>query len=140
MRVFLCVFKDFSVAIPMAFISSLYLHTEETVYNEAVIYNPQTQDFFVSLFCLFNLPSETTRHGIVLKNEINDINVTLLSTQVDSEIEIPDNKIYPMPKAFKNMSFSCFFDGIQFSEDTKSKPLLFLNPEQLIHYIIRKKL
>ena len=144
MRVFLCIFKDFSVAIPMSWVSSLFIYTEdalnkaalnEAAHNEAVVYNSETQDFLVSLFCLFNIPPQTTKHGIVLKNETYPKKITLLSTQVDSEIEIADSKIYPIPKTLNGMLFSSFFSGIQFPQDTESKPIIILNPEKLIHYI-----
>jgi hypothetical protein len=135
MRVFLCVYKDFSVAIPMSGISSLFLYTEETMQNEAVVFNPQTQDYLVSLFFLFNLQPEVTRHGIILKNETSNEKIILLSTRVDCEIETPDSRIFPIPKIINGMLFSNFFSGIQFNNDTESKPVLLLNPEQLIKYI-----
>jgi hypothetical protein len=138
MRSFHCVFNDFSIAIPMDSISSLMLYTGETSHQEAVIHNNENMTYYVSLFCLFNLPPEKVRHGIILKSKVLDNSIALLSAPVEEEIEIPDDKIYPIPKTLGAMPFSSFFSGIQFLGDKPNvKPLLIFNTEQLKEYILR---
>lgn len=121
MRVFLCAFTGFLVAIPMHAVSSLVLYTD----GESV-----QENICVSLPLLFNLPQENIRHGIILKN-----NIILLVTEVICETEISQEAIFPLPKIFNVMRFSMLFSGIQFDSriaETAGNPVLLLNSEQII--------
>jgi hypothetical protein len=126
MRVFLCAFTGFSLAIPMSSVSSLALYADG-VHSEFQ---------YISLPRLFNLSSENIRHIIFLKNNTQGDKINLLSTEVECEIDIPDEEIYPIPKVFHAMRFSGLFSGIMFdSHQHKSlppgAPVLFLNHELL---------
>jgi len=146
MKVFICAFGGFSLAIPMCYVSSLALHS-----GQAAEYNTENPNTYISLPHLFCLPSEVIRHSIALKNpndengyieddNIDDIiivnKIILLVTEVKCEAEIPDTKIFPIPKSLDGMRFSALFSGIQFDSgkvsDAFGKPILFLNIEALI--------
>ena len=135
MRVFLCGFGKFSIAIPMSSISSLTLYARGTslqninspVEGGEVGYSKTAgEDTYISLPGLFGLPSEEIRHGININGDKNKI--VLLSTEVECETEIPDTEIYPVPKALDGTLFSSLFSGIKFADN----PVFMLNPEQLI--------
>jgi hypothetical protein len=128
MRVFLCAFTGFSVAIPMYSVSSLALYT-----NEASSSKPfeENQDTCISLPGLLKFPLENIRHSIVMKS-----NVVLFTTEVECEAEIPDEEIYPLPKIFDRMRFSRLFSGIQLGSNLR----LILNPERLAQSIHDKEL
>jgi chemotaxis signal transduction protein len=133
MRVFNCFFENFSVAIPMDSISALDIYTENTIHNKAVVYNQEEMRFYVSLFCLFNLQPKKNIHGIILKNAVSENEIVILGTPVEDEINIPDNKIYSIPKTLIDTRFSRFFSGIQFLEN--SKPVLILDSNKIIKNI-----
>ena len=135
MRVFLCSFGNFTIAIPMCSISSLTLYAQGTSLqsannpldgDEVVCGRAADEDTYISLPELFELPSEEIRHGIKINSEKSKI--VLLSTEVERETEIPDAEIYPVPKALNGTPFSSLFGGIKLAD----KPVLVLNPEQLI--------
>ena len=141
MRVFLCAFEGFYVAIPIHFVSSLMLYSAGV--TQAVEYREQNGNTYFSLPHLFDLPRETIRHGIVLKDidsgedetdhAIENKNI-LLTTEVERESDIPEAEIYPMPKVLSGMGGSAMFSGIQFaaSRDESDIMVLFLNPAYLV--------
>ena len=136
MRVFLCAFGNFSLAIPINYISSIMLYCGNS--DKKIEYNNDNRNTYISLPVLFDYHSETTRHGIILKNgendEINGIienKTILLTTEIECEINVPEEKIFSMPKILDSIKFSRIFSGILFGPE--SNMLLFLNPEFLIH-------
>ena len=150
MRVFLCNFGDFSLAIPMSSVSSLVLQAENEAQeflaseSSAVNYNPEDRNTYVSLPRLFNLPLKKIKHRIVMKNFINDDDDTikdktiLYIPEVECETEIPDEKIYPVQTILSDMLFSTLFSGLQFDSRPAASdrgPVLFLNSEQLIQSV-----
>jgi len=143
MRVFLCAFKGFSVAIPMAAIASVALHDSESIeYKE-------DRKTAISLPGLFNLPGELIRHIIILKNSdtendyTDENNIILLTTEIKCEIDISDQQIFPLPKALSATRFSILFSGIQFNagqfSDTKGGPVFLLNCEELRRFIQKEE-
>jgi hypothetical protein len=145
MRVFLCAFNGFSVAIPMHSVSSLMLYAGGQAQTAGS--DQEKQNTYVSLPRLFNALQEEIRHGVILKNpgdedsDADDDNATggkiiLLTTEVKCETEIPGEEIYPVPKALKYTGFSALFSGIQFGSggiaDNAGLPVLLLNPKTLI--------
>ena len=148
MRVFLCGFGGFSVAIPMQSVSSLALNTENVSPSGAAkdnpaFYNNDENNLFISLPRLFNVPMENIMHRIMLKglhgedsagNDSNDSienKIILLIPEVICETDIPEDKIFPVPGTLSRTRFSAIFDGIQITD----KPVLLLNPEQLIENV-----
>ena len=151
MRVFLCSYGGFSVAIPMSFVSSLTLLAEDTdvpdtdvpdtaapdaaapdaaACGEAACSDaangPDDPGACVSLPGLFELPSINARHGITLND--GEKKITLLSTEVECETEIPDEEIHPIPKVLSGTRFFALFSGIKFA----ACPLLVLKPGRLL--------
>lgn len=120
MRVFLCAFRGFLLAVPIDAVSSLMLCPGEAA--EAVFEGERGNRCF-SLPRLLNLPGELVRHGIVLKNaggdgdgdggEPENRNI-LLTTAVDREADIPGDTIYPLPGAAARMAGTALFSGIRF--------------------------
>ena len=133
MRVFICGFGDFQVAIPMSSVYSLALHTENS--------SDMAQNICISLPHLFNLPSESIRHIIALKNldaeDEDSVDNTaenktiLLIPEVECEMEIPDEEMYLIPKVLCSTRFFIFFKGIKFDQGGGG-PILLLNTDQLI--------
>ena len=144
MRVFICSFENFYVAIPMDSISSLSLYTEELKQDtdgcNSVICCNENGNIYVSLLLLFNLPPQNIRHAIFLKDENCENKTILLSTLVECEIDITEDKIFPVPKTLNGTSFSVLFNGIRFAADTESFPTLLLDTKQLINFIKDKKI
>ena len=143
MRVFLCVFEGFSIAIPMVSVASVALHaSESTEYSEE-------GKAIISLPRLFNLPEELIRHIIILKkpdsetNYTDEKNIKLLTTEIECEIDIPDEQIFPLPKALSATQFSILFSGIQFNShqlsDTAAGPVFLLNYEELSRHIQKEE-
>jgi len=139
MRVFLCAFAGFSVAIPMDSVSSLMLYTNSA--PQTVERNQQDGSTYVSLPRLFRRPLAEVRHGIVLKNGSDDISQTtenkviLLTTKVECEAEYPPEQIYPLPNIFGCLRFSAYFNGILFNSNGTVCPVLLLNTAQLVEKI-----
>jgi hypothetical protein len=156
MRVFLCAFGDFLLAIPIHSVSSLALYTEAAALPAALpaeipdmqqpmIYNTENRNTYVSLPLLFNLPLKNLRHSLVLKDSCADVvededivsdviegKTILLTTEVECEAEIPGEDIFPVPKALMSTRFSRLFSGIRFAQGI---PVLFLNPAHLVQNI-----
>jgi len=136
MRVFLCAFNNFFLAIPMNSVLSLFLYADGEQQGNSVAYNQFNRTITVSLPLLFNLSHENIRHGIVLQNPGNEDDdtaenkVVLLSTAVECETEIPDEEIFPIPKIFNDTRFSAFFCGMQCADS----PVLILNSSALVQY------
>ena len=133
MRVFLCAFGDYSVAIPTDSISSLSLSSKDEIKYNVVSY--ENSDVYISLLLLFNLPAENVRHIITLKNEIYEKNIFLLSTQVECEFEITNEKMFSVPKTLRNTRFSVLFNGIQFDDNKEATPTLLLNTKQINNFL-----
>ena len=137
MRVFLCSFADFSVAIPMHSVSSVVLYTDKEA--QKVENNQEHRNTYISLPQLFNLQCEDIRHGIILKSGEDNIEekIILLTTEVECETEIPNEEIFPIPKVLSNKRFAALFNGIRFG--SQQQPMLILNPEQLLKNTYQNK-
>jgi hypothetical protein len=134
MRVFLCSFKNFSIAIPISFVSSIMLIKE----NQDNTTNNNNENHYIYLPLLLEFPSAKIKHGIILKNKeddeidnINEINnskerIILMTTEIECEAEIQDDKIFSVQKSLKNMQFSLLFSGIFFNR--YGNTILLLNP------------
>jgi len=138
MRVFMCAFRSFSLAIPITYISSIMLYYGSS--DKKIEYNNENRNTYISLPVIFNLHGEILRHGIILKNGENDEDsgiienkTILLTTEIERDINIPEEKIYTMPAILDRMKFSHIFSGIVFGlESHDKKMLLLLDPESLI--------
>ena len=138
MRAFLFSFGDFSVAIPMDSVSSLALHDKNAAEEDCNIY--------ISLPELLHMPGELIRHDIVLKDpnvendendEIHENKTILFIPEIEGELEIPDEEVFPVPKVLSDTHFSELFRGIQFdsrklTSGTRVTPLLLLDSEALL--------
>ncbi|MCL2809643.1 MAG: hypothetical protein FWD24_06215 [Treponema sp.] len=150
MRVFLCSYGDsgFSLAIPMEHISSIFLLSKEEIslcqrnFSENRFLYGSENNTYISLPVLFNYPQPNIRHGIILKSA-DENNIILLTTEVDSELEIPNENFYSLPKAFNSLVFSSIFEGILFNfaytDKSDGDLILLLNPAQLLQYIKKEQ-
>jgi len=152
MKVFICSYSGFSLAVPMDNVSSIMLLTEDFTksadYKNKIYLDEENCNTYISLPFLFNCPSVNTKHGIILKypGEKNDVimknKTILLSTEIECESEIPDNNIFPIPKSFGTLNFSLFFKGILFSSmlhESAGNLILLLNPELIVQNIKKEK-
>jgi len=142
MRVFICHYNKFSLAIPSEYISSIFIQSFKI--SNQVQYNSKNHITYISLPLLFNCPNINIKHGIILKKEKCDIEnkVILLSAKIENEKEIPDDFFYPLPKIMGLMKFSHVFNGIFFSSggnnliaESAKEIILLLNTERLIENI-----
>jgi len=149
MKIFLCSYSTFSLAIPMDFVSSIFLCMDKT--EKKIEKKSENGGTFISLPIFFNCPQLEIHHGIILKNGSSDDDnifadkTILLGTEVESENEIPSGKYYPLPKILDSMHFSSFFNGMffysQFTDENKTQGktadnlVLLLNPQSLTKYI-----
>ena len=128
MRVFLCVYNNFTVAVPMDSVSAVAVNGGPEIENTCKV-----KDDCISLPVMFDNLESVTRHSIVLKSK-----VTLLTTEIECETEIPDNMIFPLPNIFNSSLFSYLFNGIVFLA-AQDKPVLLLNSEEIIKLIMKEK-
>ena len=144
MRVFLCSFDTFFLAIPMNAVSSLSLPQSSDLleqHDNIIAYNQENRNKYLSLPLLFNHSPESIRHAIVLKNpddkddDIIENKIILLSTAVERETEIPDDEIFPIPKMFNGTRFSVLFNGMLCANSL----ILILNINGLINYTQEEK-
>jgi len=144
MRVFICPYDGFSLAIPMDAVLSITLHQKKC--EKIVETSPENQNTYISLPLLFNRENKEQRHGIILKDgddERLEEKIVLLTYKIESETELEQNKIYPLPGSFSaikfpQLNFSQFFMGIIFSDlhhHEKNELVLILNPEHLANKI-----
>ena len=131
MRVFLCGFGNFSIAIPMSSVSTLALYTGSREGCETITRGENDGSTFISLPLLFGLGSEIIKHSITLNS---DNKIVLLCTEVELETDIPDEEIYPLPKVLDGTRFYTLFSGIKFA----STPVLFLDTKQLIQKAVKE--
>jgi hypothetical protein len=140
MKVFICSYSSFSIAIPMEFVSSIYLYQDNQ--QEKIQYDAENRNTYISLPVLLGSPASKTHHGIILKGKDDadyssncvENKTILLSTEIESENEFPDEIFYPIPKALAIFQFSMIFNGIYLKKDA-GKLILLLNPEQLVQNI-----
>jgi len=145
MRVFLCPYGGFSLAIPMDTVLSVTLYGKNP--EKIIEYNQENQNTYISLPLLFNCENRDVRHGIILKDgndEQPENKFVLLTYAIESETELAADKIYPLPCSFTFMKFSQFFMGIVFNSRHHQKTsgdipaqdlVLLLNPLHLIQNI-----
>jgi len=148
MRVFLCSYNGFLLAIPMDFVSSIFLINDNPDYR--FHYDHEKRNTYISLPVLFDCPSVNIQHGIVLKNETGENDAfedktILLSTEIVREREIPEDKFFSVPKALGFLRFASIFKGIFFHQHrihgntstniSSGDMVLLLNPRQLVQNI-----
>ena len=148
MHIFLCSYGNFSLAIPMDYVSSIYLSAKK---NDRIIdYDSKNRNTYFSLPMFFKIDDERTCHGIVLKKDgkagnfdsnENEDRIILISTEILSEKEIPAENFRPVPGALALYSNVSLFNGMFFishnvtEKDTAEDLVLLLNPEQLVKTI-----
>jgi len=140
MRVFLCPYEGFSLAVPMDIVQSVIPNRKNP--ERTVVYNQENQNTYISLPRLFNCANNKIKHGIILKDGIDDKlenKFVLLTYEIESEAELTLNKIYPLPEAFADMKFALFFKGMIFS-DTHPEDLILLVDSEHIVQNIKKEL
>jgi len=150
MRVFLCPYEGFSLAVPMDIVLSVTPNRKNQ--EKTVEYNQENQNTYISLPLLFNCANNNIRHGMILKdgnNEKLENKFVLLTYEIESEAELSLNKIYPLPEILAAMKFSLFFRGMVFSNqvhsekktgDTHSQQLILLVNSEHIVQKIKKEL
>jgi len=148
MRVFVCLYNGFSIAIPMDYVSSIFLINDNPGYR--IHFDNDKRNTYISLPMYFNCPVINIHHGIVLKNESYDNDtfedkMILLTTEIIKEREIPAEKFYSIPKTLGVFQFASIFTGIFFhpqrirnntlSNISAGDMVLLLNPRQLVQNI-----
>ena len=132
MRVFLCDYGAFFVAIPLHSVASIALYLDEEAQLDLFTYIEELRSTFVSLPHLFNLPENRIQHYIFLKNDETENTTVLLSTKVVCETEISDEETYPVPTTLSGTRFYMLFSGMLC---TRGNPVLLLDTEELLKYV-----
>ena len=152
MRVFLCLYEGFSLAVPTKAVLSIFLFKENGENNftgDTILCNKtfheNEKSAYIFLPHLFDCPGLKIHHGIIIKKEYrNDYRkeIIFLGTEIISENEIPSCDIYPLPGIFMHFKLPHFFSGIYFppvnfnfkisSKLKKPDFILFLDPLKLI--------
>ena len=144
MRIFLCSYDNFLLAIPMNCVSSIYISSSS---NSGLInYDSQNRNTYISLPVFFNYKNGNTCHGIVLKTgdalDDSDSNIIenktiLLSTHIINEKELSPRDFIPVPKSLSFFSGFSVFSGIFFIAHNKTSEelVLLLNPQRLVQTI-----
>jgi len=144
MKVFICHYNKFSLAIPADFISSIFIQSFKV--SNQVQYNSKNRITYVSLPMLFNCPNVNIKHGIILKKNGDfavENKIILLSAKIENEKDIPDEYFYPLPKIMNIMKISDVFNGIFFNAahnassivESAKEVVLLLNTERLMQNI-----
>jgi len=148
MRVFICSYSGFSLAIPIENVASIFINSKN-IYNKIQI-DEENKSTYISLPVIFNSPDSRIHHGIILKNlsfcnSGDDEKIILLSSEIICEQDIKKERFYSVPKIFGILNFSLVFNGIFFNQRSLGKSavknipagslLLLLNPEQLVQNI-----
>ncbi|MDR2314072.1 MAG: hypothetical protein LBE02_06015 [Spirochaetaceae bacterium] len=83
---------------------------------------------YISLPALFQKESVPAPHGIRLKDRIGRKPLILLVPRIDTDLEIPEEKIHPLPGLIEK-KLPCF-SGIFFTE---KDPVLVVDTEKLLY-------
>ena len=139
MRVFLCSYDEFTMAIPIASISSITIFRGKA---EKEIEH-SNENIYISLPLVLGCNEGKIKHGIIIKNSANPENgafrekcFILLTTEIECETEISDLQIFPSPKMLNVTKFSQCFSSIIFNTvNNKGGLILLLDPLHLIKNI-----
>jgi len=97
------------------------------------VFETENEDAFISIPALFRQNAIPVPHGLVLKPGPATCKwqgkTTLLTPKVDIDLEIPEEKIHPLPESFSGLY--SFFRGACFS-GSGDDLILIVDPEKLI--------
>ena len=111
MKCFICAFRGVNLGIPAG-------------QTERIIPASQVQgEKSISIPVLFKLENPAPVHGMVLKDPVDTI---LLAPKIDIEMDIPQNEIHSLPRAFAGLF--AFFTGVYLSDQ---KIIFILDPKKL---------
>jgi len=126
MRYFVCAFELIKFGIPAEFTESIIQLTRT---QNSTIENVDN-NVYVSLPALFQKYSSTP-HGVILKLSVsNSRKITLLTPQIEKDMEIPENNVHGLPQLLTGPY--AFFSGVFFSNEN---PVFIFNPEKLAEKI-----
>ena len=119
MKYFLCTFDTIYLGIPSEC-------TERVISVSRIpssVYETEKQDVYISLPLLFRRADLSAPHGIVLKPGNEERKTILLVPPLDIDLEIPEEDIYSVPKAFSGILRYC--NGACFIDKDKGERLVF---------------
>jgi len=96
---------------------------------QAVEYEAESKEIFVSLPALLQQKNTDAPHGIVLKTE-HKKRIVLLTPRIDIDLEIPEENISRLPDAF--VGLYGYFRGVCFHKESL---ILILNIEKILEGI-----
>jgi hypothetical protein len=131
MRYFICALDNIGLGIPAERTERIIPVTR----IQAAVSETEDHETFISLPALFQRKNIDVPHGVVLKSGTADtVKTVLLTPRIDIEIEIPEENIHQLPKAFAGLIR--FFRGACFIEtDAGNSLILILSPEKLMENI-----
>ena len=126
MKYFLCVFDSIYLGIP----SECTERVISVFRTQSSVFETEGQDAFISLPLLFGRADLPAPHGIVLKSRGKERKTTLLAPPLDIDLEIPEEAVFSVPKAFSGKLR--FVKGACFIKKDQADRLVFiLDPEML---------
>jgi len=146
MRVFLCSYNDFTLAIPIKYVLSIFLVTETPENKTAYFTGGSSAEecrMNIRLPYLFNCHDVKIHHGIIIKKEYSEDSVTeniLLTAEIKSEHNIPSAHFHPVPKSLSYFKITDYIKGIHFNthedcavpDGVMPELTLLLNPAKLV--------
>ena len=103
MKYFLCALNAVYLGIPSECTERVISVTRD----QSSVCEAEGQNTFISLPILFGRADLTAPHGIVLKSVNEERKTVLLVPPVDIDIEIPEENIHSVPKAFSELLRYC---------------------------------
>ena len=125
MKYFICALGKISLGIPSEQTERIIPVTRV----QAAVCETENQEVFISLPALFKQKDSAAVHGVVLKSGAgvsSAVKRVLLAPRIDVELEIPEEGIHSLPKAFAGVFRHC-----RGAHCTGNSVILILNPEKL---------
>ena len=120
MKYFLCALNTIYLGIP----SECTERVISVAGGEPSVCTIEGNNVYISLPLLLKCADQAAPHGIVLKSKNEERTITLLAPPLDIDIEIPEEDIYSIPKAFSEILRYC--KGACFIEKAGGERLIFI--------------
>ena len=120
MKYFLCAFDTIYLGLP----SECTERVISVARTQSTACERDKQDIYISLPVLFGRADLSTPHGIVLKTKNEENKTILLVPPLDIDLEIPEEKIFSVPRSFGEVLRYC--NGACFMKGEQGERLIFI--------------
>ena len=130
LKYFICALGKITIGIPAEQTERIVSVTRA----QGAVCETENGEVFISLPMLLRKEDGSAPHGIVLKSsagESSPVKTVLLTPRIDMELEIPEEGIHSLPKAFAGVFRHC-----RGAHCTGHSVILILDPEKLTESIL----